>query len=1347
VKQSRLLSSQPLISSDSINGITLSLSDGQSDCELQVEEKEKRSVGFVGTGQENDMVDGEERKVRGQDLVADGKLTSLESALCLQRDQGKNSRTASVSPSSGRRRSWKERRKEQRDWIQEAPLQETEKAILRTAVESLQAIEHDSSDLLVLEGWLGGNRCRDVLIDAGASSNFVHSSWVRRNKLKVHRLNRPLEVVLADGRPMGHLTGVVDVDVAIVNGSTAPCRLVVMDTLSHDVILGMPWLRSAGVMLGCGETLTWNGKPLQLPLRLAEVPAAASGPGPELNAMKVGAAYEQLFAPIRQRFDSVFRTDLPPRTAESMRKAVHHVIRLKDPNCRPKASRERRRSPKDVQTLIDAVREMERAGLIEDSVSPWSAQAVLVAKKRDGLVLDEKRPCWDYRGVNEVTITDSQPLPLPEVMFDHLQGSKIFSKMDLLKGFWQIPLEEKTKEYLAFSTPLGLKQPRVMPFGIKNAPATFQREMQRVFKERLYKGVMVFIDDILIYAATVEEHQELVEFVLRRLQEEGYYAHPEKCEFFQESVSFLGHVVSAAGIAVQDYKVKAVKNWPRPESKTQVKSFLGLTGYYRKFIAGYSQIALSLTELTKQSVAFDWKEEHQLAFDRLKEALVQAPVLAHPDPTKPYYIHTDASGFAVSAVLSQDLGQGRQPVAFFSRKMNEAERRYPVHEQELLAIVLAMQEWRCYLYGSPHSVHILTDHRSLQWISTQPTLSQRQARWVEMLSEFSFRIEYIPGKENRVADALSRRVDYEQEVAAETQRQKDNTQPQQRLQLCGAASESRAAAEEAVEQKDDSSMSRQSHIDSSSLVRQIKEAAARDDEYQLRLRKAGQMGLKVSDGLLYTEDGILHLPDDMAIKRQFLHEMHDTPTSGHLGMNKTLRKLRQRVYWYGMDGDVLQYVRSCLTCSSTKASHQLPAGKLVPLPIPHRPWETIGLDFIGPLPKTSNFYNCILVVVDKLTKMGHFIPTNTEVTAQQVAKLVMREVIRLHGVPSNVISDRDPRFTSAFWRELWKQMGTQLRMSTAYHPQTDGQTERTNRVLEDMLRAFVNTHRTDWDEFLTPVEIAYNSSQHQSTGFTPYELNGGAAALPLDVALSSHRPTNVQAVEDLVAEVRQHLEDARLLLLQRQEAQKRYADQHRRDERYAVGDEVMLSTKNLSAFRHKLSDPYTGPFRVIEVIGDVNVKLDLPDSMKQIHPVFHVDKLKRYVRSTVEWPGREQEDRPPPVVVDGEEMYEVEKIIGKKQEEKLVLVSGDEDAAVTEEDAGLRRSARLRGRSRRQPHREKRVVVKYLVKWKGWEAASASWVAEDALDYAREAVEDYEHQQRVERGEESVAMMVVVSSV
>jgi hypothetical protein len=565
----------------------------------------------------------------------------------------------------GRLDSKTSRRRKRRKNREKAVVQSVRESLQCGPGASLQSVQHENSELIILRGTVDGVSCRDVLVDAGASSNFVRRDWVLSQRLPVQEINPPVRIKMADDRVI-YQTGAVVAKSVRVNGSFAPCILLVMDRLSHNIILGMPWLKKARVTLGCGEVLKWNGKPLY---RLK----TNGDPSPQLQSVKTSSGYEGRLAPILQQYQTVFAKELPRKTSGSMKNAIHYKIQLKDPHCRPIAQRERRRSPKDVQTLIDAVKEMEAAGLITDSDSPWSSQAVLVAKKRDGVVLAEKRPCWDYRGVNEVTISDAYPLPLPEQMFDQLKGCRLFSKMDLLKGFWQIPLEKETQRVLAFSTPLGLKQPLFMPFGIKNAPAAFQREMQRVLREKLYKGVMVFVDDILIYTQSEEEHAELVEWVLRRLQEEGYYAHPEKCEFFQSEVSFLGHVVSEKGVAVQQYKVKSVQEWPTPASRRDVRSFLGLTGYYRKFVPQYSEIALPLTDLTKDNRKFEWTEKEQTAFQQLKDRLTTADVLAHPDPSRQYIINTDASGFAISGVLSQEQADGTvRPVAYWSRKMNGA---------------------------------------------------------------------------------------------------------------------------------------------------------------------------------------------------------------------------------------------------------------------------------------------------------------------------------------------------------------------------------------------------------------------------------------------------------------------------------------------------------------------------------------------------------------------------------------------------------------------------------------------------------------------------------------------------
>jgi hypothetical protein len=930
-------------------------------------------------------------------------------------------------------------------------------------------------------------------------------------------------------------------------------------------------------------------------------------------------------------FKDVFPDELPMGLPP--KRLVDHKIEL-EPGQQPPSRPTYRMSQPEMDELKKQLSELMDKGYIRESKSPYGAP-VLFVKKKEGTL----RMCVDYRALNKISIKNKYPLPRVDELLDRLSGAKYFSKIDLRSGYWQLRIADEDVPKTAFRTRYGHFEFLVMPFGLTNAPATFMHLMQQIFRKYLDDFVIVFLDDVLIYSKTREEHEKHVRTVLQVLRENQLYAKLSKCDFFKEEISFLGHVINRAGIKMEPSKVDAVMQWTQPKNVHEVRSFLGLAGYYRRFVQGFSKIAAPLTDLLHKDHTFEWTSSQEQAFNQLKQAVCSAPILLIPEPNLPYTVISDASGFAIGAALCQDHGNGLQPCAYLSRKMNDHERNYPVHEQELLAIVHALREWRHYLLGNKFNV--ITDHKSLQYLQSQDKLSARQTRWSEFLQQFDFEIKYRPGKENVVADGLSRRPDHQVNAAVET---------------------SLTVGEE--------------------VMHNIKQQYQQDPVAKHILEKDHKKYI-VKDGAIFTKDSKLYIPFDEGLRSQLIRECHDTPLNGHLGDFKTLNKLNMHYYWPNMRKTVQQYITQCQSCQRNKNSNQLPIGLLQSLEVPGKRWETVTMDLITQLPKTKAGHDAIIVFVDKFSKMVHYAATTTTCTADEVAKIFFNVVVKLHGVPKSIVSDRDPRFTSRFWQGLWKLCGTQLKMSTAYHPQTDGQTERSNRTLEEILRHYVSAKQNDWDEHLTAAEIAVNSSVQASTGFTPYYLNyGDHPVFPTHVSLASIKN---ETLYELMQGLQANIERAQGNMERARERQTHYANLNRREYTFKEGEEVWLSTQNLklpTSITKKLSNKYTGPFKVAEVIGQAACKLKLPSAWK-IHPVFHISQLKRYVPD-----GSTMEQQVIDIEVEEQQPeYEVDKIIGKRL--------------------------------------GKQSQLEYLVLWKGYPESEATWESYDRVqDLA--ALDDFE---------------------
>ena len=1092
----------------------------------------------------------------------------------------------------------------------------------------------------------------------------------------------------------------------------------------------------------------------------SELPVSGQLSGQRLTATEcsqhdLAAMGSSQLRQVLQRHSRVFTEVLPVKTAEQIAQSKQFSIVLIGDSVRPVKQRERRLSPAEIEAATQWVREEVAAGRMEPSSSEWAAQLVIVPKRNEKGEVNGWRICGDYRNLNAVTKADAEPLPLMQTVFDQLAGMQYFSKLDLLKGFNQIPVEKQSRELMAVSTPAGLYQPTVMPFGVKNAPGSFQREMRRVLSGRLNKGVYVFIDDIIVYSRTESEHIELIDWVLTRLEAEGYFAHPGKCQFLRDEVNFLGHVVSRAGVSMQQHKVAAISKWPVLQSVKDVRAFLGLAGFYRRFVQGFSRIAQPLTDLTQIADGkwWSWGAAEQKAFDTLKRALTDAPVLAHPDPHRQWTVQTDASGYAIGAVLSQKQDDDTmRPVAFWSHKLNSAERNYSATERELMAIVKATEHWRSYLHGSPHPILLKSDHKPLIYLNGKAELGMRLSRWMEALCDLTFEIGYVKGKDNAAADALSRRPDHEsKDEAAE--------RPTLKVKLMsmsadrGRISQWRVQGEwmdeqslAAVPKTAQTPQPTESQLQVESLMADLRQAAKQDERYQTLLKGDDrQDGLVRRDELVYSRSGAVYVPNDRRLKTRLLELAHDAV--GHFGRARTVERLSRHCVWTGMTSEVEDYCRGCAVCAVSKGSNAMPAGKLVPMPIPERVWDSVGVDFTGPLPVTARGNDSIMAIIDRFSKMLALKACKTTITGIESGRVLLDEMLGMGRIPTSIVSDRDVRFTGAAWGQLWRGLKTEQKMSTAYHPQTDGQTERANRTLQAVLRSYAES-RTDWDEWLPFVAAAYNSTVQESTGRTPFELNFPDARSidPLQWAIADR--ANVRAIdrrgvsaeaERTLTEMKVIWDEVRAKLVVEQARQKKYADTKRRDVKYEVGDSVYLATRNLRVFGGKLVPKWVGPYLVTEVRkSGVSVKLDLRDELGKTNPVFHVSQLKPYVVSELEWPGRQQHHRPAPELVDGETEWEVELVVGKK-------VEMERQEVMKEVEAPASRGRVLRKRPPRVVKTMEDVpVVWYKLRWKGYD--DETWQRASEC-HCSELIEAFELLQRQKEEEETSGSGVKAASV
>ncbi|GKA32318.1 putative reverse transcriptase domain-containing protein [Tanacetum coccineum] len=698
-----------------------------------------------------------------------------------------------------------------------------------------------------------------------------------------------------------------------------------------------------------------------------------------------------------------------------------------------------------------------------------------------------------------------------------------------------------------------------MPFGLTNAHVVFMDLMNRVCKPYLDKFVIVFIDDILIYSKDKKEHEEHLKTILELLKKEKLYAKFSKCEFWILKVQFLRHVIDSRDIYLDPAKIESIKDWASPKTPTKICQFLGLAGYYRRFIEGFSKIAKSMMKLTQKGIKFDWGEKEEKSFQLIKKKLYSAPILALPEGSKDFVVYCDASHKGLGVVLIQR----EKVIAYASRQLKVHKKNYTTHDLELGSVVFALKIWRHCLYGSKCTVFI--DHKSLQHILDQKDLNMRQRRWLELLSDYNCDICYHPGKANVVADALSHKEWIEPLWVRALVMTIGLDLPKRILE----------AQIEALKPE---------NLKNEDVVGMIKKDIPKE-----KLEPRADRTLCLNGRSL--------LPCYGGLRSVIMHESHKSKYSIHPSSEKMYQDMKKLYWWPNIKADINTYVSKCLTYARVKAEHQRPSGLLVQPAIPDWKWDNITMDFITKLPKSSHGFDTIWVIMDRLTKSAHFLPIRENDPLDKLARLYLNRIVARHGIPVSIICDRDGRFTSNFWRSFLKALGTEISMSTAYHPETDDQSERTIQTLKDMLRACVIDFGKGWVKHFPLAEFSYNNiGEAQLTG-----------------------PELIQETTEKIVLIKQRIQAA-------QNRQKSYADLKRKSMEFEVGDRLMLKVspwKGVVRFgkQGKLNPRYVGPFKVLAKVGKVAYRLELPEELSRVHHTFHVSNLKKcYADETLVMP-------------------------------------------------------------------------------------------------------------------------------
>ena len=989
-----------------------------------------------------------------------------------------------------------------------------------------------------------------------------------------------------------------------VHGSR-PQRVLVRVFNTSDTTLTLPKHASIAAVLPVPDTATISDP---LP---DDDPANELGPAPsdpvsskensitpdDFDLTGVPPAHKERLLALLMKYKSVFGKDV---TDIKGTKVYEHNIEMNDqkpvnqrPYPVPFAHRE---------TLKTQIKQLADSGIIEPSISPYNSPVIMVQKDPKS----KPRFVLDLRQVNAKAKVDSYPAPILQDVLDQLSGMSLFSTLDLLRSYHQIPLSPSSRPIVAFTADSQKWQYKVCPFGLQSSSSALNRALQIALSGLHGDSLLVYVDDVIVSSTDVDSHFTKLERVLRRLQHHRFILRPAKCEFLQSTIKYLGFQVSADGVTPDPEKIDAVKNYPRPQNAKQVKQFLGFANFYRRFIPNMAEISLPLNNLTRDSVPFLWSATCEQAFSAIKEALISYPILQLPKFDREFHLSTDASKYALGAVLEQISDSGDLlPIAYLSRNLNKAEINYSVTEKEALAIVWAFSRFHTYLLGQPVIVH--TDHLPLTTLFKTSSPGGKLTRWCLKLSQYNFTMHYVKGRLNGKPDTLSRIPIVEQTSSKFLTgiNAIDSAPPDvwDRTKI-------RKAQEEDVQIR--------------SIIEQLKGNPSSDYKLPKGHHSLDEFFLS-SDHILYhvtrnpsrtsrplTEELVVPPP----MRPYVLHSAHNASFSAHMGVSHTFDKIRKQFFWFGMYGDIRKYVMSCKPCFERKSHRYSEHPPLQRFTKFTAPFDFVSMDIIGPFTTTYNGNRYILSCLDEFTKWPELFAIPDQ-TADTISKIFVKEIICRYGTPNTLLTDQGRNFTSKLLQQICNNLKIKKIQTTAFHPQSNSRIERQNQPISSMLSHLIDPTAKDWDEQLPFVLLSLRTRVHTTLRETPgFLLFGRDLRIPQCSDMEADR-IEYASLDSYKTEMIQRFKKAYELVdtytTKAAMKQEEYYDRDAKASTLKTGDLVYLYVPSTPpGISQKLLRKNKGPYRIITLPSPVNAKIQHIHNASDVQNV-HISRLRRYI--------------------------------------------------------------------------------------------------------------------------------------